>query len=132
MECFYSIALPDGGAFDLATLAKQISSDPAVLRHPSSTDPVFIICTSPESVDRLRAKLTANPKYPCDTYGVITLKSNLIWISQNCSKEVTTKIAQFVLPLLQEKHCRIGNEYGVEITDRYQGQFEKLFFDAQT
>jgi hypothetical protein len=129
MECFYSLSLPGDATFDVDALSKQLSSDPAVLRDPYSSEVVFILCTSPESASRLKAELTANPERACDTRGVITLKPDSIWVSQNCNRVIMDKIAQFVLPLLKEKNCGIGNEYGHEITDRYRGQFEKLFHE---
>jgi hypothetical protein len=129
MEIFYSICLPDGGRFDVESLAKHLESDPAVVRDPDMEEVVFILCVNPESADRLKVKLAVNPQYACDTYGVITLKPDLIWVSQNCCREIKDKVAAFVLPLLKEKHCTIGTEYGEEITDRYRGNFESLFYD---
>jgi len=128
MECFYSISLPDHGVFDVDALAKQLSADPAVVRYPGSKEIVFIVCTSPEAAARLQVKLHENPTSPCDTYGVITLKSNAIWISQDCSPMEMKRVVEFVMPLLKEKNCRIGNENGDDITERYQGNFESLFY----
>jgi hypothetical protein len=129
MEPFYNLALPGDATFDVESLVKQLSSDPMVFRDPHMAQPTFVFCENQTMLDYLQSKLKANPDY---AYGyieaAITLRPDYISVYNAGSKATKEKLAQFVLPLIKDLHCRIGNEYSVDITDRYRGQFEKLFY----
>ena len=129
MEQLYNFVLPAGSTFDVDGLSKQLSCDPTVIQHPHMSNPTFIFCANSESVDRLWAKLTADTKYPVDTYGVVTLRPRYITVNNTGSEDDMHKIAQFVLPLVKDLNCKIVNEFAIDITVRYQGQFERLFYD---
>ncbi len=130
MEPFYNLALPGDAKFDVDSLVMQLSSDPMIFRDPYMSDPTFVFCENQAMIDYLQSKLKANPDY---AYGYIeaavTLRPGYISVYNAGSKATKDKLAQFILPFVKEFHCRIGSEYNVDITDRYQGQFEKLFYD---
>jgi hypothetical protein len=127
MEACYHLIPSGGGNFDMQKIEQQLLADPAIFRHPTSTQLTYIVCADASIVPYVHRRLLTDPTEPYDTQGVIILRPEYITVYQSVPQEILDRIAKFVIPLIRDLNCNIVNEFGDDITDRYRGQFDKLF-----